>query len=151
MPSALMIKRNSNNKHTNTLQKNRDIRTSSNQGVFLHSNQKKKTSSSFMSNQIFNNSEQRYPDKIIFNFQNKSQENMVKTKFIKLESKKETLLEKSIQLLPFNEEFSPDEFQDYLEGYEKNWENAIKVSEFSFEDLDNGGSVKKELGNFFDD
>ncbi|WP_323709204.1 hypothetical protein [Mammaliicoccus sciuri] len=151
MTSTLMIRRNLNDTHTNALQKNRDIRTSSNQGVFLHSNQKKKTSSSFIDNQIFNNSKKRNAGNIIFNFPEKNRKNMVKTKFIKLESKKETLLEKSIQLLPFNEEFSPDEFKDYLEGYEKNWENAIKVSEFSFDDLDNGGSVKKELGNFFDD
>lgn len=152
MANALMIKENLNNSRTAATQQYYGLDTSSNRRVFIPTkSQNTRRGSSLRSNPVANDVRKRDIGKYPFNIQNKLHENTVQTNSIKLESKEETLLEKSIQLLPFNEEFSPDEFQDYLEGYEKNWENAIKVSEFSFEDLDNAGSVKKELGNFFDD
>ena len=55
------------------------------------------------------------------------------------------------KLLPFNEEFTTDEFRIFKEAYEKEWENAIKISEFSFDELKQKGEIKNEIPNLFDD
>lgn len=48
-------------------------------------------------------------------------------------------------------ELTPEEFKIFKEAYEKNWENAIKVNEFSFEELEEKGSIKTEIKNFYSD
>lgn len=152
MTTALMIKENLNNSRTAATQQHYGLDTSSNRRIFTPTkSQNTRMGSSLRSNRVANDVRKRYIGKYGFNFQNEIQENMVQTNSIKLESKEETLLEKSIRSLPFNEEFSPDEFKIFKEAYEKEWENATKVGSFTFEDLKRTGTHKTKIGNIFDE
>lgn len=152
MANALMIKENLKNSRTAANQQYYGLYTSSNRRVFIPTkSQNTRRGSSLRSNPVANDVRKIYTGKYPFNIQNEIHENIVQTNSLKLESKEETLLERSIRSLPFNEEFSPDEFKIFKEAYEKEWDNATKVGSFTFEDLKRTGTLKTKIGNIFDE